>query len=121
MDELTTLHIGRKSMNALKQLKIQQFKKLKTIKIETDSFKEVSFAEIAECNQLETIDIGMDSFNKSYCEWEGEKRDGTLVIRDCSSLCSIRLGQYAFGDYSTGFVLKSINNRFTIILLIFLL
>ena len=94
-------------MNALKQLIIQRFGKLKTITIESDSFKEVSFVEIADCDQLEKIDFGMDSFNKSFSEWEGEKRDGRLVIRDCSSLSFIRLGQYAFGDYSTGFELKS--------------
>ena len=108
MDELTTLKIGDKSMNELKELKLQNFAKLQTITIGSDSFKEVSFVDIADCNQLESIDIGMDSFNKSFSPWNGEKRDGKLVIRNCSHLQSIRLGQYAFGDYSTGFEMKSI-------------
>ena len=52
-----------------------------------------------DLNQLQSIRIGSNSF--TLRKYSVSNQTGTLVIRKCSSLKEITIGEYSFSDYSS--------------------
>ena len=68
---------------------------LKRIEIGNNCFGKVRVFELDGLDELESVEIGQDSFRIS----DKERNDGDYRIVNCPKLKSIQIGDYSFGDY----------------------
>ena len=68
---------------------------LKRIVIGDRCFGKVRVFELNGLDELESVEIGQDSFRIS----DKERNDGSYRIVNCPKLKSIQIGQYSFNDY----------------------
>ena len=69
---------------------------LKRIVIGDRCFRKVRVFELDGLGELESVEIGNDSFRISDFN---ERNDGSCQIVNCPKLKSIQIGQYSFNDY----------------------
>ena len=69
---------------------------LKRIVIGNDCFGKARVFELDGLSELESVEIGQDSFRISDYN---ERNDGSYRIVNCPKLKSIQIGQYSFNDY----------------------
>ena len=92
---------------------------MESIEIGNNCFDSVKTFEINGLNQLQSLIIGNNSFNKlatsflsnphSTSEWmEKSDRSKSFHILNCESLQSIYIGEYSFGDFGGNFELKNL-------------
>ena len=89
-----SISIGHHSFRSVQTFKIDGLDRLKTIKIENDSFFQLdkfNWAEILQNATKETVNL-----SKSF------------HILNCESLESIEIGQYSFCDFAGDFELKNL-------------
>ena len=70
---------------------------LKRIGIGNECFGKVRVFELDGLDELESVEIGQDSFMIDY----KERSDGSYRIVNCPKLKSIQIGSYSFYDYHT--------------------
>ena len=111
---ITELVVCDYSFENVKEVILDDYPDLEKIQIGRDCFKEANRFYVENCNKLKTIDIRSDSFNRCssmFCFTPSAllkcKREGNVRICNCSSLLSLTIGQYSFGDYDGSFELKS--------------
>ena len=79
---------------------------LESIEIGDEYFTSVKTFKINGLNRLKMIEIGCDSFTKTFCC--GEDKSKSFHILNCESLESIQIGKYSFSDYAGEFELKNL-------------
>ena len=79
---------------------------LESIEIGDEYFTSVKTFKINGLNRLKMIEIGCDSFTKTFCC--GEDKSKSFHILNCESLESIQIGKYSFSDYAGDFELKNL-------------
>ena len=50
-------------------------------------------------NQLESVEIGMNSFTKQK-NWYGYDRNRHFYLKNCPKLKSLKIGRYSLSDYT---------------------
>ena len=82
---------------SITELILSRLKRLKRITIGKYCFRWVRLVELEELNELESIDIGKESFKIS----RDERSDGSCRIVNCPKLKSIRIDLHSFEDYQS--------------------
>ena len=75
------------------------FSKLKRLEIGNDCFTYVEEVKLIGLSELESVEIGMNSFVKNE---RGDDYDPNrhFYLKDCSKLKSLKMGCYSFSDYT---------------------
>ena len=75
------------------------FSKLKRLEIGNDCFAYVEEVKLIGLKQLESVEIGENSFTKNE-RGDGYDPDGHFYLKDCPKLKSLKMGRYSFSDYT---------------------
>ena len=95
---LNSLHINDNSFGNVVMLTISNLHNLKTIQINENSFGNVNTLTISNLTNLVSISIGQNSFTQSM-NWYGLNTNRNAVIKNCTQLKELMIGNYAFSDY----------------------
>ena len=78
---------------------VSGFSKLKRLEIGNDCFTYVEEVKLIGLNELESVEIGENSFTKNE-RGDGYDPDGHFYLKDCPKLKSLKMGRYSFSDYT---------------------
>ena len=84
---------------SMKVLDLSELKYLRRIKIGNECFENVDEVKMAGLNELESVEIGMNSFTK---EKYGSRYDPNrhFYVKNCPKLKSLKMGHHSFSDYT---------------------
>ena len=102
-NEITTLNIGSRvcPFENATVFDLSVYPKLKTLKIGSDSFEYVEELKLIGLSELESVEIGKNSFTKykdTYHITADPNRH--FYLKNCPKLKSLKMGRYSFSDYS---------------------
>ena len=83
----------------LKELDLSGFVKLRKIKVGDECFKNVKRVSICGLSELESVEIGMNSFTQ-HKNSSGNTPNRHFCLKNCPKLKSLKMGRYSFSDYS---------------------
>ena len=100
---ITELTVPSNSLNdtSLTVLDFTRFKRLKKIVIGNECFTYVEEVKLIGMNELESVEIGMNSFTKykdTYHITADPNRH--FYLKNCPKLKSLKMGCYSFSDYT---------------------
>ena len=75
------------------------FSKLKRLEIGNDCFSYVEEVKLIGLNELESVEIGENSFTKNE-RGDGYDPNGQFYLKNCPKLKSLKMGRYSFSDYT---------------------
>ena len=84
--------------NSITSMSFTSYPLLKTIQINENSFGNVTTLTIINLPNLISIRIGRNSFTQSI-DWYGLNTNRNAVIKNCTQLKELMIGNYAFSDY----------------------
>ena len=80
-------------------LDLTRFTSVRRIVIGHDAFMYVKEVKMIGLNELESVEIGMNSFTKEKNGW-GNDPNRHFYLKNCPKLKSLKMGRYSFSDYS---------------------
>ena len=80
-------------------LDLSGFSKLKRLEIGNDCFAYVEEVKLIGLKQLESVEIGENSFTKNE-RGDGYDPNGQFYLKNCPKLKSLKMGRYSFSDYT---------------------
>ena len=80
-------------------LDLTRFTNVRRIVIGHDAFMYVNEVRVIGLNELESVEIEMNSFTKEKTSW-GDDPNRHFYLKDCPKLKSLKMGRYSFSDYS---------------------
>ena len=83
----------------LTELDLSGFVKLRKIKVGDECFKNVKRVSICGLSELESVEIGMNSFTQ-HKNSSGNTPNRHFYLKNCPKLKSLKMGRYSFSDYS---------------------
>ena len=83
----------------LTELDLSGFVKLRKIKVGDECFKNVKRVNICGLSELESVEIGMNSFTQ-HKNSSGNTPNRHFCLKNCPKLKSLKMGRYSFSDYS---------------------
>ena len=83
--------------NTTTELDLSKYPLLKNVTIGDESFMYVSVFNITGLSELESVEIGMNSFTK---EKYGNDPNRHFYLKNCPKLKSLKMDRYSFSDYS---------------------
>ena len=83
----------------LKELDLSGFVKLRKIKVGDECFKNVKRVSICGLSELESVEIGMNSFTQHKNDW-GKDPNRHFYLKNCPKLKLLKMGRYSFSDYT---------------------
>ena len=83
----------------LTELDLSGFVKLRKIKVGDECFKNVKRVNICGLSELESVEIGMNSFTQ-HKNSSGNDPDRHFCLKNCPKLKSLKMGRYSFSDCS---------------------
>ena len=92
------LEISGCNDNSITSMSFTSYPLLKTIQINENSFGNVITLTIINLPNLISINIGRNSFTQSI-DWYGLNTNRNAVIKNCTQLKELMIGNYAFSDY----------------------
>ena len=92
------LEISGCNDNSITSMSFTSYPLLKTIQINENSFGNVTTLTIINLPNLISIRIGRNSFTQSI-DWYGLNTNRNAVIKNCTQLKELVIGNYAFSDY----------------------
>ena len=100
-DEVTDLVIGGSAcpFANVTAFDLSVYPKLETLSIGDESFMYVSVFNITGLNELESVEIGMNSFTQHKNSY-GNDANRHFYLKNCPKLKSLKMGRYSFSDYS---------------------
>ena len=98
---ITELTVSNNSLNdaSLTVLDLTRFKRLKKIVIGDECFSYVNEVKIIGLSELESVEIGMNSFTQHKNSW-GNDPNRHFYLKNCPKLKSLKMGRYSFSDYT---------------------
>ena len=78
---------------------VSGFSKLKRLEIGNDCFTDVEEVKLIGLNELESVEIGENSFTKNE-RGDGYDPNGQFYLKNCPKLKSLKMGRYSFSDYT---------------------
>ena len=100
-DEMTDLVIGGSAcpFDSVTAFDLSVYPRLKSIVIGDGCFMYVNVFNITGLSELESVEIGMNSFTKNK-NWYGSDPNRHFYLNGCPKLKSLKMGRYSFSDYS---------------------
>ena len=92
------LEISGCNDNSITSMSFTSYPLLKTIQINENSFGNVTTLTVSNLPNLVSINIGRNSFTQSI-DWYGLNTNRNAVIKNCTQLKELMIGNYAFSDY----------------------
>ena len=92
------LEISGCNDNSITSMSFTSYPLLKTIQINENSFGNVITLTIINLPNLISIRIGRNSFTQSI-DWYGLNTNRTAIIKNCTQLKELMIGNNAFSDY----------------------
>ena len=83
----------------LKELDLSGFVKLRKIKVGDECFKNVKRVSICGLSELESVEIGMNSFTQHKNSVDNDP-NRHFYLKNCPKLKSLKMGRYSFSDYT---------------------
>ena len=80
-------------------LDLSRFESVRSVVIGDESFMYVSEFNLTEFSELESVEIGMNSFTKKKDSYS-QDANRHFYVKNCPKLRSLRMGRYSFSDYS---------------------
>ena len=80
-------------------LDLTRFMSMRRIVIGDDAFIFVNEVKMIGMSELESVEIGMNSFTKEKNSW-GDDPDRHFYLKNCPKLKSLKMGRYSFSDYT---------------------
>ena len=101
-EEVTEIRVDDKECNSvfLGTLDFSQYKNLKRVVIGNDCYKHVRKVTLVGLSELESVVIGRNSFTKNGKYPNSSKRNRRFYLKNCPKLKSLKMGCFAFTDYS---------------------
>ena len=98
---VTELTVSHYSFNtAASELRLSRYKRLKRIVIGNECFMYVNEVKLVGLSELESVDIGMNSFTKHKKTWEiASDPNRHFYLKNCPKLKSLKMGRVSFSDY----------------------
>ena len=81
------------------ELDLTRFSQLRSLVVGDHSFSYVETVNITGLEELESIEIGKNSFTK-YKNREGYDPERQFYLKDCPKLKSLKVGRFSFSDYA---------------------
>ena len=97
---LKTIQINENSFGNVITLTISNLHNLNNLLINENSFGNVNTLTISNLTNLVSINIGQNSFTQSM-NWYGLNTNRNAVIKNCTQLKELVIGNYAFSDYNS--------------------
>ena len=99
---VTELTISNNSFNtAASELRLSRYKRLKRIVIGNECFRYVNELRLVGLSELESVEIGMNSFTKFKNTWKVTSDPNRhFYVKNCPKLKSLKMGRYSFSDYT---------------------
>ena len=99
-ETVTEIRIGSGECNSeeFRVLDLSQYKNLKSVVIEDDSYEFVEELKLTGLSELESVEIGENSFTKNRNDY-GNNPNRHFYLKDCPKLKSLKIGRYSFSDY----------------------
>ena len=100
-ETVTEIRIGSGECNSeeFRVLDLSQYKNLKSVVIEDDSYEFVEELKMIGLNELESVEIGEKCFTQ-YRNWYVNDPNRHFYLKDCPKLKSLKMGRYSFSDYT---------------------
>ena len=100
-DELTDLVIGGYAcpFDSVTAFDLSVYPRLKSVTIGDYGFEYVNVFNITGLSELESVEIGMNSFTKKKNDY-GSDPNRHFYLKNCPKLKSLKIGGYSFSDYS---------------------
>ena len=83
----------------LKELDLHLFANLRELKVGNECFENVKEVKMIGLRELESVEIGMNSFTKNKNSW-GNDPNRHFYLKNCPKLKSLKVGRYSFSDYT---------------------
>ena len=83
----------------MKELDLSGFVNLRELKVGNECFKNVNEMRIIGLSELESVEIGMNSFTNHKNGW-GNDPKRHFCLKNCPKLKSLKMGRYSFSDYT---------------------
>ena len=85
----------------LKELDLSGFVNLRELKVGNECFKNVKEVKVIGLSELESVEIGMNSFTKNKNTWQiTSDPNRHFYLKNCPKLKSLKMGRYSFSDYT---------------------
>ena len=100
-DEMTDLVIGGYAcpFDSVTAFDLSVYPRLKSVTIGDYGFEYVNVLNITGLSELESVEIGMNSFTKKKNGY-GSDPNRHFYLKNCPKLKSLKMGRYSFSDYS---------------------
>ena len=92
------LEISGCNDNSITSMSFTSYPLMNTIQIKEKSFGKVATLIVSNLPNLVSINIGRNSFTQSI-DWYGLNTNRNAVIKNCTQLKELMIGNYAFSDY----------------------
>ena len=91
-DYTTDIVVGFLKCGAETELDLSRYPKLKTLTIDSLSYKNVNVTKFIGMSELESVEIGASSFDT--------ESGGQFYVKNCPKLRSLKIGRFSFGKYN---------------------
>ena len=96
---MTRLSIGDGSMRHFHSFVAKCLPCLASISVGNECFENVDEVELVGLSELESVEIGMNSFTKNKNSY-GNDPNRYFYLKNCPKLKSLKMGCFSFSDYS---------------------
>lgn len=97
--------IPQNTMFTIENWNVNQYDRLKVLRINNGSLRNLKSFSLSYLKNLTTVDIG-DNCCTFAMNKTGNAIEKSFSITNCDNLVSITIGSYSFSDYAGGFTLK---------------
>ena len=87
------------SQSDFSELDLSRFLQLKSLSVGDHCFRYVNEVKVIGLSELESVEIGMNSFTKYKNEY-GQDPNRHFYVKNCPKLKSLKIGRYSFSDYT---------------------
>ena len=89
------------SKSDFSELDLSRFLQLKSLTLGDHCFSYVNEVKVIGLSELESVEIGMNSFTKYKSTWNiTSDRNRHFYLKDCLKLKSLKMGRYSFSDFT---------------------
>ena len=89
------------SQSDFSELDLSRFLQLKSLTVGDHCFSYVNEVKMAGLSELESVEIGMNSFTKFKNTWQiTSDPNRHFYLKNCPKLKSLKMGRYSFSDYT---------------------
>ena len=89
------------SQSDFTELDLSRFLQLKSLSVGDHCFSYVNEVKLIGLSELESVEIGMNSFTKFKNTWQiTSDPNRHFYLKNCPKLKSLKMGRYSFSDYT---------------------